>query len=729
MISKIQHFALLAPVIIPLVYSDLFFYPLVAPKAFFFRIAIMVAILSATYLAIKGRGIYAERLKSFWSWIPALLLVTAYITSFVGVDFYHSFWSVFDRSGGLLALTYGTAYLYMLLLTVSKEFVWKFFKLTAFVASAVGLYAIVQWLGDTSGIDIPGVLEVDGRVGATIGNAAFLAGYLGLTFFITLIVGRRSVRHEEYWYAAALIQFVAIVLTATRGTILALAAMLALAFVYTAIQSKGKLQKVAIGGLVTALIIAGGFLGFRESLQNVPFEPISRIASIGVEDATTSSRLFVWSNTFEYALQKPLTGYGAEHIDYVFNQFYNAQDISEEWFDRSHSLYLDYLIQYGVFGLIFFVLFIVQLFRFAFSVRREDAFTGNMLLLLVGTHVLQSMFVFDTINTLVVLAPLFAFGFIGSEERVSNGNIIKSKLGVLAAASIFGLYFAVLQPAYANLQLGSSYINHISDVEKYRESFEKGLATNSFVDLEFGYQAYSMYTDRQQHLLSGEEKVAAYNIAKEVLENNSTKYPYDTRTLVYLAHVIEARPGSVPYNQEKNEQVLFDALALSPDRSQPYYILANIYIAKGNTLIGAERDAWHAKAIAIVEEYRVRAPNISDPYLVLAELYRVTGNAEKAEEVFTIGLSLYKNEDPADARRIAGMLLAQNKISEARPYLEIVYRERPTDYVAIFDLAKIRFLDGDIDGAVELVELIQSEKPEILGTDTLFIQSLQNALQ
>ncbi|MBL1434071.1 O-antigen ligase family protein [Candidatus Wolfebacteria bacterium] len=728
MIDKIQKWALLAPAFIPLVYIDLFFYPLVAPKAFFFRIVITIAILSITYLAIKGKGLYTERLRSVWAWIPLLLLVVAYITSYLGIDFYHSFWSVFDRSAGLLALTYGTSYLYLLLLTVSKEFMWKFFVLTAGTASLVAVYTIIQWLGEISGISIPGILETNGRIGSTIGNAAFLAGYLGLTFFITLIVAKKSVRHEEYWYAASVLQLIAIVLAATRGTILALLAVFGIALIYTSLKGEGKVKKIAIGGLVASLIFTGGFFTFREEIQKIPFEPIARIAQISKEDATTSSRLFVWKHTFAAALERPLKGYGAEHIDYVFNSFYNAQDIVEQWFDRSHNLYLDYLIQYGVFGLLLFILFIVQLFRFAFATRKEDEFTGNMLILLVGTYVLQSVFVFDTINTLVVLFPLFAFGFIRSSEQVKNTSGTKVSLGIIAVISIVGIYVSVLQPAYANLQLGSSYLQHVVDVQEYKISFEKGLAGNSFVDLEFGYQAYSMYTARQQNLLSGEEKIIAYSIAKNILGKNAEKYPYDARTLVYLGHVIEARPSGVAYSQEENEKILFDSLILSPSRAQAYYMLANIYIGQGNDVSGQEKEAWYTKATDIVEKYRVLAPRIAEPYFVLAELYRVTGNPQKAEEFFAAGIERY-DEDPADARRIAGHLLSQNKITEARPYLETVLIERPEDYVAIFDLAKVRFLDGDIDGAVELVELIQLEQREILNTDTLFLQSLQNALQ
>jgi len=727
MIDKIRQWALLAPALIPLVYLDIFFYPLVATKAFFFKIALTVAVLAGTYFLYKGGRVYTDRLKSFWAWIPVMLLSVAYATSLFGIDFYHSFWSVFDRSAGLLAMTYATLYLYLLVLFVSKDFIWKFLKLTAGVASIVATYATVQWLGDISGVSIPLFLEADGRIGGTIGNAAFLAGYLGLTFFLTLIVAKKSLHRADWYYAGAFIQLVAITLTATRGTILALIAMLGIVVVYTAIKKKGKVQKVALTALLGGLVVLGGFFVFRENLQNVPFEPVRRIASISAEDTTTSSRIFVWKNTLSYALEKPLTGYGAEHIDYVYNKFYNAGDIVEQWFDRSHNLYLDYFVQYGVFGLVLFILFVAGLFRYALKTRKEDEYIGNMLTLLVGVYVLQSFFVFDTINTLIVLLPLFAFSLYKEGEGRVATTPMKIEAGAASVLVLVGMYFAVLQPVYANLQLGQSYINHIVDVDKYAAAYTRGFNVNSFTDLEFGYQAYEMYTSRQQSIFSGEEKVIAYQIAHDALKANMQKYPYDARTLVYLGHVLEARPAGVEYSAEENLKVLHDAMELSPGREQSYYMLANIYIAKGNASTGVEREGFYQKAIDTVENYQALVPDIAEGYLVLSELYRIVENSSKAEELFNEGVNRYKG-DTADARRIAGRLLAQNKISEARPYLETVYRERPTDYVAIFDLAKVRFIVGDVDGAVELVELVQLNKPEILSSDTLFLQSLQNAL-
>src|SRR3989344_5614907 len=99
------------------------------------------------------------------------------------IFFYHSFWSIFDRGDGLLTLTAAVGFFYLILLYADKEFLRKLFSVAAWVGSLVAVYAVLQWLQSVSGMNIPVIAEPRGRFGATFGNAAFLAAYLGMTLF------------------------------------------------------------------------------------------------------------------------------------------------------------------------------------------------------------------------------------------------------------------------------------------------------------------------------------------------------------------------------------------------------------------------------------------------------------------------------------------------------------------------------------------------------------------
>jgi O-antigen ligase len=47
--------------------------------------------------------------------------------------------------------------------------------------------------------------------------------------------------------------------------------------------------------------------------------------------------------------EKPVFGWGQENFNYVFNKYYNpAMFDQEQWFDRAHNEFLDWLIAGGL---------------------------------------------------------------------------------------------------------------------------------------------------------------------------------------------------------------------------------------------------------------------------------------------------------------------------------------------------------------------------------------------
>src|SRR3989344_5273508 len=424
-IARAFPWILLAPTVLPLVYVSGLLYPFVAPKTLLFRALAIVAAVAFVYLVFSGHAFRWGRLRHLVSWIPGALLVVAYATSFVGADFYHSFWSIYDRGDGLLTLTAAVLFFYFILLYADKNFLRRLLTAVAWVGSIAALYAVLQWLQLTFGMNIPLVTEeTRGRVGSTLGNAAFLAAYLGLTFFGTLAVvseywraARRAPWTAKVLFGGAALQLLAILLTATRGTILALVLVGLLITAYLAWRGEGRRRTYARGGLAVALLAAALFVGFREQIAQVPIAPLQRIASISLEDVTVSSRLFVWENVGREALKQPITGVGAEHGDILFNRVYDPSAIVEEWFDRSHNAYLDYFVQYGVLGFLLYFALVASLAWTSWRLwqkRKEQPLGdfkptyGLFILLAVLVYAMQNFFVFDTSMTLwLFFFPLF----------------------------------------------------------------------------------------------------------------------------------------------------------------------------------------------------------------------------------------------------------------------------------------------------------------------------------
>src|SRR3989344_651923 len=255
-IARAFPWMLLAPALLPLVYVSGLLYPFVAPKTLLFRALAIVTAAAFVYLVLSGHTFRWGRLRRPVSWIPGVLLAVAYATSFVGVDLYHSFWSIYDRGDGLLTLTAAILFFYLVLLYADKDFLRRLLIVVAWVGSLVALYAALQWLQLTFGMNIPLVTEeTRGRVGSTFGNAAFLAAYLGLTFFGTLAVvseywraARRAPWTAKVLFGGAALPLLALLFTAAPGTILALLAAGALIVLYLAWQGEGKTRTYARRG-------------------------------------------------------------------------------------------------------------------------------------------------------------------------------------------------------------------------------------------------------------------------------------------------------------------------------------------------------------------------------------------------------------------------------------------------------------------------------------------------
>ncbi|MBI5457528.1 O-antigen ligase family protein [Candidatus Kaiserbacteria bacterium] len=725
---------LLAPALLSLVYINGLLYPFIAPKTLLFRGLGIIALAAFAYLALSGHEFYWSRLRNKLAWLPAALLFVAYATSLIGIDFYHSFWSVYDRGDGLLTLTIAVLFFYSVLLSADRKFLWQLFKLVAWVATAVSAYVLVQWLSEISGINFTLVAEARGRLGGTLGNAAFLAGYLGMAVWATLaIAGESRGSWRKVYYVGAALQFVAIVLAATRGTLLALFVVGFLTLLYLAWKGEQRTRTSARVGLAGLLLFAGLFFSFREQLRHAPFEPVRRIASISLSDATVSSRLFIWQHVFGEAMKRPLTGYGAEHIAGIFDRVYDPGAILEQWFDRSHNAFLDYFVQFGILGTLLYTGLIASLGYVGATLFRRKEPLGVFLLLLSGTYAIQNFFVFDTAVTLwfllAALAAALAYESAQDPANKETPSVMRMQAPRLLSYGVAGvivvlLYPIVIQPLRANLLLADGYTYHVTDVDRAISDFQRGLSLNTYADIEYGYQAYTMYTDNQQTMLAGAQRVAAYRYALQTLTSNYERYPYDARTAVYLAHVLDSAPPEEAVDEATLRAVLARATLLSPKRAQPWYLLSNIALRKGDQAkSAAEREQYYREAFVPLEEYAAKVPGLAEPRFIIASLYFVVGDKVSAKKWADEGLPLYRGGTDV-ARKALRYYIAAEDWPNVRRFLTDIVTDNPMDYPVLYDLAKAEFLTGNRDRAVEIVQELRLKSPGLVETDPVFLKSL-----
>jgi len=727
---------LLVPAVLPLAYISGIVYPYITPKTFLLQGSGILALALFTYLALTGQSFFYGRLRAPAAWIPALLLAVAYATSFFGIDFYQSFWGLFARGDGLLTFSVITGFFYLILLSANSVFLERLAKTITVVAGIVAAIAVLQWVTAMLGEKAAFLPPISGRIGSTFGNAAFLAGYLGMALFSTLALLRDS---NDLWRriakSAAVLSVLAILFAATRGTILALVLAGIIVLALTAWRGEEKIQRSARYTLLALVILAGLFFVFRTQLAQSSFEPVRRIASISLSEGTVSSRLFVWSKITTEALQHPLTGYGAEHIAQLFDKVYDPGKISEQWFDRSHNAFLDYFVQYGVFGLALYVALIIAFAVYALKLYRRESLgltnPGLLFLLLIITYAVQNFFVFDTPSSLWLLYALFALLLVWLSDASATAPCALQRPSPIVSWAVPAIIMlviipTVIVPLYANILLTKGYLFHLIDVNKANAYFGQGRALHTYADLEYGYQAYEMYTGHQATGLNGKDRVAAYEYALSVLTANFKKYPYDARTATYLGHVLDTTPPGVTVDDAFNTQVLSSAIALSPLRAQAWYMLANISLRKADVF--PERDVnkvrYFHEAIAILEGYAKMEPSLPAPRYILATLYYKLGDTVTAKKWADEALPLYTGPDSAAAAPAVKYYLAIGDWQHSARFLNDLAAENPTNYETLYDLAKVTYLAGDPATALRIVVKLRASDPSIIATDPNFLAAI-----
>ena len=734
-------YLLLAPAVFTLVYIGGLLYPYLTPKTLLIRGFFLLALAAFSALALSGRQFYFARLRNPLTWIPAALLVWAYVSSFFGIDFYHSFWSIFDRGDGLLTLTALVGFFYLTLVYADETFVKRLFVVIVWTASLSALFGVLQWLQWASGIDIPLLPGEAERVSSTFGNPTFFASYIALSFFVTLMLARNlSGKWQKWTYAAAALQLLGILAAATRGTLLAMVAAGFVALAYYAWQGSERYRRYARFGLLGVLVVAALFITFRAQLASVPFAPLQRLAAISLSETTVESRLFIWQNVVSGTLQSPkesLLGVGSEHIAVVFNRFYDPTKIVEQWFDRTHNAFLDYLVQYGVLGLVLYLAligtFARESWRLLMSEAAVERYHGFFFLLIAVVYAVQNFFVFDTALTLWLFLILFASMLVWRLRGVPESlplrtlpQMVPVIVGVLIA---FLIYPVSIQPLRANLALAQAYLYQLVDARRSVGALESGLKLGTFANMEYGYQVYEWYSERQTVQLTGEERLVAYRAARDVLEANYEKYLYDARTVTYFAHVLDLAPKGEEQSEEYVREVLARAIELSPKRIQPRYLLANVSIKKGDALPpgSAGKRQYYEEAISELKAYSELVPSFAEPHYIIATLYQVLGDPAAAQEWAAQGLVVYSKQDLNTARRASRYYVTAEDWENAVRFLKDVTAADSGNYPVLYDLAKAEYLAGNPERAREIVEELRQKAPGLVETDPNFLRALGEA--
>lgn len=580
-LQGIIYFGLFAVPVLTLYVANDYFFPYITGKNFWFRIIVEVifgAYLLLALLDSKFRPKISGILLTFTGLIAVMAVATLnaeHITT--------ALWSNFERMDGYITLLHVFLYFLVMGSMFKTEKVWVYFMhATVAVATLVALKGVAQLSGTAT------------RVDSTLGNAAYMAVYMLFhIFFLAWLFVRTKVVPYRVVYALIMSLFVFVLLqTGTRGTAIGLATGSLAAVVYMVLfaTKHPHVRRVALGSIAGLIVLFGGFYALRDTnyVQETP--ALARIANIDLGN-DLRIRSIIWGMSVEGIKERPMLGWGNGNFNYVFNSQYDPKLYAQEqWFDRVHNIFFDWLIAGGVFGFVAYMSLFVSLFYYLVIKAWKDE--GNMSVvergilfgLIIG-YFTHNLVVFDNIISYIFFAVLLAY----LHSRYSHTWVAVEKIKIPTPilnqiVAPFVVVLVMVTVYFVNvpsMKAASGIIDAFKtqDYGQRLELFEKVIALNSFAEQEIVEQLaqQAMAVAQAGSTVDPVVKEKFLAVTEKHLQDLAQKKPGDARLHVFLSSYYR----SIGNNAKAREE-LVNARKFSPKKQAIILQQGAVALAEGD---------------------------------------------------------------------------------------------------------------------------------------------------
>ncbi len=702
---------------IPLYVNNALFFPFITGKGFAFRI--IVEILFAIWLLLVLRDKkYAPKYSHISALVTGFVFVIL-IADLFGLNPVRSIWSNFERMEGWVTIIHLWAYF---IVTTSvfgsgeegRRMWHNFFRMSLFSAFIVGIYGLVQYFGGAE------IHQGSSRIDASLGNAAYMAvymlGHIFLAFYLGLVEWSKR-NSFLVWMYTVLGLFFSFLLyeTSTRGTILGLVGGLLLALGIYAFfgnfngeEEPSRLRWWSIGIIVVIILSAVTLVANKNSAWVLRSPVLTRLATISWNENKTQARGYIWPMAVKGVFDNPKTaiiGVGQENFNYIFNANYNPKMWNQEqWFDRAHNVFLDWLVAGGILGFLLYVsLFVASLmalWKSNLTFAEKSLLTG----LFVG-YGIHNIFVFDNIASYMLF---FTFlGFVHSvtaekpiklleisDEQTENKVVVRDYIYFPVIVIVFFavLYFVNIKPIQANTKLITA-LSYCQGGKPTAELYADALKYHApTADQEIREQLLSCATGvvpAQQ--FSVETKKAFYDLALREIDNQAKATPNDARTFT-LAGVFLNNVG----DWANGQKVLERAAELTPDKQSTLFELATNYLNTGKA----------KEAVEITKRSYESAIENENAKLAYVTALVLNGEEKKARELFGSTPEIFTTP------QMVGVYAQRKEFTKIIDIYKNLIIKEPNNIQYYGSLARAYLENGQKSLAIAELEIMKTKFPE-----------------
>ena len=646
-----------------------YFFPFITGKNFAFRIIVELVFVSWILLALSE-----VRYRPKFSWVLSsfsILLIVMFFANLFGEHPRSSFWSNFERMDGYVTLVHVFLYVAVLGSVLTTKKLWGYFLHTTLVVAFIAAFnGLAQFADPEYGRT---------RIESYLGNAAYLAIYMLFHIFIAfwMFVESKVNWHRAIYAALAIMFIFTLIETGTRGTVIGLGVGISVMVAYIALfgTQYREYRRYAIGAFIGLLILMGAFVANRDSAFIQDNANLARVANIDLGE-DLKIRGVIWGMAWQGVKERPVLGWGQSNYNYVFNKNYDPRLYGQEqWFDRVHNIFFDWLIVGGFLGLFaylsIFLSCVYYLLIRPFWKKDDETFTvleRAVLLGILAGYFTHNLVVFDNIISYIFFAVILALIHSRAGTKIPQVESFKMDkqlfsqfalpvAGVLLVAVIYTAHFPGMNAA---TDVIDGY-RAATPAERY-EAFERAVERDSFAQQEIteqlAQQAMSMVSNPQ--------------VSEDVRQK------FITKSEIELKRLIEQKPGD----------------------ARIHVFFGSFYRAIGNLDSAAEQ-------MDIAHELSPRKQSIISQQAIVAYSQ---GQREKARDLFEGSFLL--DESNLEAREFyAAMLFYTGEAEKAK--------ELADSEIVINRFANNEFLltaineAGEIDFLIELYKIRATQNPEV----------------
>lgn len=633
---------LLAALFSPLIVGASFYFPYIVPKTLFFQLMVEGALFFWTLLLALDRT-YAPTFNVLSKAVLLFFGVFVFAAA-LGVNPARSFFGTYERMLSVVNFAHFVAFYFIARSVFLDARDWLlFFRTFVGVSILVSLYGVGQKLGWEM-LYHPGIDRVD----STIGNAAFVAGYLMFAVAFALLLWMRDPHPVFRWCALGSVPLNLAVMffTGTRGAALGLCAGILVFFAACAVKPKtAAISKSALAWGIGAVCGAALVAALLAAQGGGIYETARRFTSISFAHGTVQTRILSIQTGWEGFLARPVLGWGPENYNYVFDKYYNPKLYpAESWFDHAHNIFFDIADTMGVLGLAVYALLLLSLaYLMLRGVRvTAGAYWERMLLFsLVAAYFAQNIFVFDSLVTYLPFFMVLAYagaGFPlgrGNEREKEKKERLFANPAPKVAVWLLPLFVAMVwwvnvRPAAAAFFTVQALKTPPEEARIAIDYFKKALSWSNFGRHEIrgklaDYAGEALVNENVRDA-SVKREVVEYTIGE--MEKTLKEHPKDFRGYIYFATFLAGNhellaPFGVPA-VDRADEILAQAEPLGP-RKPPLWL-------QWGRVKSLKKE--HDKAVEYLERAVALNPDVNDTKLKLGLALQDAGRGKEALELY-----------------------------------------------------------------------------------------------